>query len=160
MRPRALSNLSAVTPSSSDGSVLFAYDGSDFAKSAIAVAGRELKGDRSAIVMTVWGPLEGVPFGSTVSRGINEEVDRGLVEEATRVTEEGVELAKAAGFDATSHVERGDPIWKLIVDAADQHDAAVIVLGSHGRTGVMAVLLGSVAGAVASHSKRPVLIAH
>ncbi len=149
-----------MTPSTPNGPVLFAYDGSDFAKAAIEVAGRELQGGRPAIVMTVWGPLEGVPFGSTVSRGINEEVDRGLVEEATRVTKEGVELAKAAGFDATSLVERGDPIWKLIVDAADQHDAAVIVLGSHGRTGVMAVLLGSVAGAVASHSKRPVLISH
>jgi nucleotide-binding universal stress UspA family protein len=149
-----------MTPSPPNGPVLFAYDGSDFAKAAIEVAGRELRGGRPAIVMTVWGPLEGVPFGSTVSPGINEEVDRGLVEEATRTTEEGVELAKAAGFDATSLVERGDPIWKLIVDAADQHDAAVIVLGSHGRTGVTAVLLGSVAGAVASHSKRPVLIAH
>jgi nucleotide-binding universal stress UspA family protein len=146
--------------SNPDGPVLFAYDGSDFANSAIEVAGRELRGGRQAIVLTVWGPLEGIPFGSTVSRGINEEVDRGLVEEATRVTEEGVELARAAGFDATSLVVRGDPIWKLIIEVADQKDAALIVLGSHGRTGIAAVMLGSVAGAVASHSKRPVLISH
>jgi nucleotide-binding universal stress UspA family protein len=149
-----------MTRSTSDGPVLFAYDGSDFAKSAIEVAGRELLGDRAAIVLTVWEPLEGIPFGGTVSAGTNEEVNRGLVEQATQVAEEGVELAKAAGFDAKSLLERGIVIWKLIVDAADQNDAAMIVLGSHGRSGVKAVLLGSVATAVASHTKRPVLIAH
>ena len=149
-----------MTPSNSTGPVLFAYDGSDFAKSAIEISGRELQGDRPAIVLTVWEPLEGVPFGGTVSTGTNEEVNRGLVDEATKVAEEGVGLARAAGFDATPLVERGIVTWKLIVDAADQNEASIIVLGSHGRSGVKAVLLGSVATAVASHTKRPVLIAH
>jgi nucleotide-binding universal stress UspA family protein len=33
-------------------------------------------------------------------------------------------------------------------------------MGSHGRTGLDFVLMGSVAAAVARHSDRPVLIAH
>jgi nucleotide-binding universal stress UspA family protein len=34
------------------------------------------------------------------------------------------------------------------------------VLGSHGRTGIGLVLLGSVAAAVARHTDRPVMIVH
>ena len=37
---------------------------------------------------------------------------------------------------------------------------ASIVLGSHGRTGLAGVLIGSVAEAVAAHSRRSVLIVH
>jgi nucleotide-binding universal stress UspA family protein len=149
-----------VNGSASDRPVLFAYDGSDFAKAAIEVAGRELAAGRAAIVITVWQPLEAIPNGGIAAAGTNEEVDRGVAEQAMEVAEEGVELAKAAGFDATPLTERGTPTWRLIVDAADEKDASLIVLGSHGRTGIKELMLGSVAGAVASHSKRAVLIAH
>jgi nucleotide-binding universal stress UspA family protein len=46
------------------------------------------------------------------------------------------------------------------VDTAEEHDAGIVVMGSHGRTGIPLVLLGSVAEATARHSARPVLIAH
>jgi len=50
--------------------------------------------------------------------------------------------------------------WKGIVKIADAHDSSLIVLGSHGRTGLAGVLIGSVAEAVAAHSRRSVLIIH
>ena len=146
--------------SASDRPVLFAYDGSDFAKAAIEVAARELPAGRPAIVITVWQPLEAIPFGGLAAAGTNEEVDKGVEEQAMQVAEEGAELAKATGFDAKPLTERGTPTWRSIVDAADEKDASLIVLGSHGRTGIMELMLGSVAGAVASHTKRAVLIAH
>jgi nucleotide-binding universal stress UspA family protein len=46
-----------------------------------------------------------------------------------------------------------------IVQAADHHDASVIVMGSHGAPASRA-LLGSVATAVSCHGDRPVLIVH
>jgi nucleotide-binding universal stress UspA family protein len=144
----------------SDRPVLFAYDGSDFAKAAIELAGNELGGGRPAFVVTVWQPLEAIPFGGLATPGTSEEVDKGLDGQAMKVAEEGAELAKAAGFDAKPMTERGTPTWKLIIDAAEENDASVIVIGSHGRSGIKEVLLGSVAGAVASHSKRAVLISH
>ena len=55
---------------------------------------------------------------------------------------------------------QGAPTWKVIAAGADEHDARLIVLGSHGRSGLSDVLVGSVAAAVASHSRRSVLIAH
>jgi nucleotide-binding universal stress UspA family protein len=52
------------------------------------------------------------------------------------------------------------PTWKGIIDAADSRDASLIVLGSHGRSGVTSLVVGSVASAVAAHSRRSVLIVH
>jgi nucleotide-binding universal stress UspA family protein len=72
----------------------------------------------------------------------------------------GAALAEAAGFRARGLAVEGTPAWKAISDVADEHDASLIVLGSRGRAGLGGHLVGSVAGAVAAHSRRPVLIVH
>ncbi len=77
-----------------------------------------------------------------------------------RLAAEGARLAKQVGFDAKPAIAQGDPVWQRIVEAADHHDASVVVLGSHGRTGISAVLIGSVAAAAAQHTDRSVLIVH
>jgi nucleotide-binding universal stress UspA family protein len=137
--------------------VLIAYDGSDYAKDAIRAAGEQLREGRRATVLTVWQPYAATGFtGSSIPAGIDE----GTETEARGVAEEGAELARQAGFDAEGAVERGDPIWQRIVEAAVELDADVVVLGSHGRTGLQLVLLGSVAATVASHTDRAVLIVH
>lgn len=141
----------------SDGPILFAYDGSDYAKAAIQQAAEQLKGGRRAIVLTVWHPYTPPFVAATV---IPDEVEEGIEEDARRVAEEGATLAREAGFDAESATGQGEPIWQRIVDSADELDAGIVVIGSHGRTGVPRAVIGSVAGAVASHTSRPVLIAH
>ena len=120
----------SVDPTSS-GPVLFAYDGSDHAKAAIEEAGRNLRTGRRALVLTIWQPLESVPFLGAPLAAVPEEVVEGMVERAREVAAEGAELARAAGFDAQPLVERGAPIWARIVELADQNDAAMVVLGSH-----------------------------
>ena len=52
----------------------------------------------------------------------------------------------------------GTPAWKAIIDAANDHDASLIVLGSHRRAGLSGLVAGSVAGDVTARSDRPVLI--
>jgi nucleotide-binding universal stress UspA family protein len=141
----------------SDRPILIAYDGSDYAKAAIEQASDQLENGRRAIVLTVWQRFRAAFVGvGAAPVGLEE----GIENDARRVAEEGAGLAREAGFDAKAVVERGDPIWQRIVETADEHDAGLVVLGSHGRTGVERVLIGSVAGAVAAHTERPVLIAH
>jgi nucleotide-binding universal stress UspA family protein len=77
-----------------------------------------------------------------------------------KVADEGAALACSLGFDASPLADSGVPVWSGIVRAADDHDASLIVMGSHGRTGVGLVLVGSVAATVARHTDRPVLIVH
>lgn len=141
------------------GPVLIAYDGSEQAKAAIQEAGEQLSPGREAIVLTVWQPLgAALPFGSLGDGA--PDLEASVETEARSVAEEGAKLAGSAGFEAMALAQDGTPIWRSIVDSADAHDASVLVMGSHGRTGIGLVLLGSVAAAVARHTDRPVLIVH
>jgi nucleotide-binding universal stress UspA family protein len=145
--------------SQSHGPVVFAYDGSELAKLAIDEAGRQLAPGRDALVVCVWQPFD-VGFVPTVPLRINAAEIADVREAAERTAADGVSLANAVGFKARGLQVEVAPTWTGIVQVADEHDASLIVLGSHGRTGVAGVLLGSVAEAVAAHSRRSVLITH
>jgi nucleotide-binding universal stress UspA family protein len=141
------------------GPVLFAYDGSDLAKLAIEEAARQLGRGRDALVLTVWQPFD---VGFVPAGGIRFDAAQisEVREAAERTAAEGASLAESAGFRARSAAGEATPTWKGIVKLAHEHDASLIVVGSHGRTGLASVLIGSVAEAVAAHSRRSVLIVH
>ncbi len=143
---------------SADGPVLIAYDGSEPSRQAINEASEQLKPGRKAIVVAVWEPIEAIPFWGAPASQVPSSLTEQIEEEAKKVAAEGAELAKAAGFDAESGAAEGSPIWKAIVDAAEGRGASLIVMGSHGRSGLGYVAMGSVATAVAHHAKIPVLI--
>ena len=141
------------------GPVLFAYDGSDLAKLAIEEAGRQLGPGRDAVVLTVWRPFAVgfiPPPGLEFDASASEEVGRAAEETAAR----GASMAQAAGFRAQILAVKEAPTWKGIARVADERDASLVVLGSHGKSGLTGIFLGSVAGAVAAHSARTVLIVH
>jgi nucleotide-binding universal stress UspA family protein len=141
------------------GPVLFAYDGSALAKLAIDEAARQLAPRHDALVLTVWQPFD-VGFVPAVELRINAAEVADVRNAAEQTAAEGASLAQAAGFKARSAVTEAGPAWSGIVQVAGEHDASVIVLGSHGRTGLAGVLIGSVAEAVAAHAPRSVLIIH
>ncbi len=69
-----------------------------------------------------------------------------------------VDTALAAGLTCEAHtVEAGHP-WEAILDHAKAQQCDLIVMASHGRRGVAALLLGSETQRVLIHSKLPVLI--
>jgi nucleotide-binding universal stress UspA family protein len=138
---------------------VFAYDGSDLAKLAIGEAGRQLSPGRDAVVLTVWHPFD---VGFVPAGGVRFDAAQvsDVRDAAEHTAAEGASLAQAAGFSARSAATEAAPTWKGIVKTADEHDSSLIVLGSHGRTGLAGVLIGSVAEAVAAHSRRSVLIIH
>jgi nucleotide-binding universal stress UspA family protein len=154
-------DLAGHTPTA-DGPVVLCYDGSDDAKHAIERAGH-LLGGRDALVVTVW---QGAPaLGSLAFAGATDsmfdfvEVNRAAAERGGRVADEGVRIAEQAGLHAGPvAVEATGPVWKTIVDIADRHDAATIVMGSRGLTGLRSMLLGSVSSAIVHHADRPTLV--
>ncbi|HTQ69313.1 MAG TPA: universal stress protein [Solirubrobacteraceae bacterium] len=141
------------------GPVLFAYDGSELSKRAIEEAGRLLGAGRDALVLVVWQPFD-VAFVPSLQLRVNAADIAEVRDAAQQAAEDGAALADAAGFRARAAELETSPTWKGIVHAAEEHDASVIVIGSHGRTGLSGVLLGSVAEAVSAHSHRSVLIVH
>jgi nucleotide-binding universal stress UspA family protein len=145
-----------MTDTNGHGAVLFAYDGSEQAKASIRAAAQQLNRGRHAIVLTVWQLYEALPPGAPAP----VDLEKNMETEAQKVANEGAALATSVGFEATPLTQGGSPIWRAIVESANEHDAGIVVMGSHGRTGIALVLMGSVAAAVARHAERPVLIVH
>lgn len=73
-----------------------------------------------------------------------------LDELAAQAKTAGVELAPLVVSHAHPH--------EAIIDTARAHDCDLIVMGSHGRRGLSAVLLGSETQKVLTHCQRPVLV--
>ncbi len=57
----------------------------------------------------------------------------------------------------STFIEVGKPD-EMILKVADEWEADLIILGTHGRTGLSHILLGSVAEKVIRHSTRPLLV--
>ena len=141
------------------GPALFAYDGPDLARLAFEEAGRQLRPGRDAVVLTVWRPF-GVGFIPPPDVKFNAAASNEVMKAAEETAAQGASMARAAGFHAQSLALKEPTAWKGITRVADDFDASLIVLGSHGKSGFTGVFLGSVAGAVAAHSGRTVLIVH
>jgi nucleotide-binding universal stress UspA family protein len=70
------------------------------------------------------------------------------------------DAAKAAGVACeTLHVERDQP-YKAIIETAKARNCDLIVMASHGRKGLSALVLGSETVKVLTHSDIPVLVCH
>jgi len=80
-----------------------------------------------------------------------------LTSEAEQVLEAASISAENAGVTIHLHLEYGDP-RRVIIATAEEIGADLIVLGSTGRSGLEALLLGSVSSAVVTHAKISTLI--
>jgi nucleotide-binding universal stress UspA family protein len=76
---------------------------------------------------------------------------------ADTAMQEFVASAKTEGVPVgETFIKQGDPA-KVIVETAENGNYDLIALGTHGRTGLSHLLLGSVAEKVVRRSRRPVL---
>ena len=69
-----------------------------------------------------------------------------------------LELGKAAGVNCQAHTVEALHPWEAIIDHATTMGCDLLVMASHGRRGVSALLLGSETQKVLTHTKVPVLI--
>ncbi len=65
---------------------------------------------------------------------------------------------EAAGVAVETSVVEAHAAWRGVVDMAESCGADLIVMGSHGRSGLEKLVLGSVTQAVLSHTHLPVLV--
>lgn len=142
--------------------ILIAFDGSVDAEAAIDHAAKLLRDDQ-ATVLTVWERLIDVMTrtGSAFALGDidYETVDRESEAQARKRAEEGVRRAEQAGLKARAETRARDAsVAGAILDAADDLDAAVILMGTRGLTRFKSVLMGSVSNAVLQHADRPVIV--
>jgi nucleotide-binding universal stress UspA family protein len=79
---------------------------------------------------------------------------------AGKILDGVAEEARAAGVICeTLQIEQDQP-YKAIIETAEQRNCDLIVMASHGRSGLAAIVLGSVTTKVLTHTKIPVLVCH
>ena len=133
--------------------ILLAVDGSEYsAAAAEAVAGRPYPPGTTVRVLSaverVTPPAAEVWYDAG---GSLERTREELTRQAEQLAAGVAETMRASGLTAETAVRDGDP-RSVIVDEADEWGADLIVVGSHGYTGLKRWLLGSVAQSVVSHA--------
>jgi nucleotide-binding universal stress UspA family protein len=130
--------------------VVFAYDGSPFAKRALRYAKR-LGPDVQAVVITVSPRLiEGPRTEQSMDPEQNAEHSRRQLDEASRIlAEDDVQPTTVTAF--------GNPAAEIIA-AAEEHAADLIVLGQRGRNAIPRFIDGSVMDRVVRHATCYVLV--
>jgi len=135
--------------------ILVPTDGSEGTMQAIEHA-LELAGDESTIhVLSVVDQRVYLAAGGDQQ----DAVIQSLRDDAVQAVEACAE--KCEGKASTTTAIRDGVPHRVILDYADEHDADVVVMGTHGRTGRDKLTsLGSVTERVIENAKRPVLVVH
>jgi len=133
--------------------ILLAIDESKYSTSAVKeVAKRPWPKGTTVGVLTVAEPFPQVALEPWYGgRESLDQIDQEVQRRAGALTKKTADRLKSKGFKVDTVVRRGDPRSE-IVDEAEKWSADLIVLGSHGYTGIKRLLLGSVASSVVSHA--------
>lgn len=108
-------------------------------------------------VLTV-SPFHALKFEPGMVTDTRSEYEKELVASAKKYLDAAGKAAAAAGVSCEAmHVENEDP-YRAIIDTAKLKGCDLIVMASHGRRGISAVVLGSETVKVLTHSAIPVLV--
>jgi nucleotide-binding universal stress UspA family protein len=131
--------------------IVLATDGSKYSAAAAerAIAFAKSYGGALKVLSVVDVPSE---FYAEAPEAVEN-----MVRAAKEQTEEVKRRANAAGVPAETRVAEAEA-YRAIIDLARESKADMIVIGSHGRTGIRRLLMGSVTEAVIGHSVCPVLV--
>lgn len=140
--------------------ILVPHDFSGSAKNALAIACEEARTHRAAIVVLhvvdlpyQLGPdAVVVPEATGAPISLKQYALDGAEEELGRI----VDLIAKDGLVATGAVAVGNPVDEII-GAIAEHKIDLIVMGTHGRTGLRHLMAGSVTERVVRTSQVPVL---
>lgn len=139
--------------------ILIPTDGSEEVRPAVEMAlGLAQTHDATLHVLFIVDQPTSVSGTGEGFSGLDSLLDS-LEEEGHQVTNAVAEQADDRDVKTELAVRRGNP-HDDIVSYADKHDIELIVIGTHGRTGVKRALLGSVTEDVVRHSEIPVLTVH
>ena len=139
--------------------ILIATDGSDLAAKAVEQGIRFAKEISAKITaVTVTEPFHVLSLAPSELEYTPIEYKKHAEIHAEKVLGAVSAAAKSAGVVCeTLHVEH-EQVYQAIMDAASARRCDLIVMASHGRRGVSAVVLGSETVKVLTHSKIPVLV--
>jgi nucleotide-binding universal stress UspA family protein len=137
------------------GPVISCVDGSDAARAALRIARRIAERLQLELVLLHVAPPTEAPGVSAATAG-QQRLREAELRDAEALLED---IAREEGLPATvrRRAEIGSAADVILTACADEQ-AELVVLGSHGRSGLKAALLGSVSTRVATHAPCPCVI--
>ena len=139
--------------------ILIPTDGSELSQNAIAHGAALAKSINAKVtILTVSTPFHTFAVEPEMVTDTPEQYAKHMANRAAKYLNSAKEAAAAAGVNCdTVHVEHDHP-YQAIIDAAAREPCDLIVMASHGRRGVSAMMLGSETAKVLTHSAVPVLV--
>jgi nucleotide-binding universal stress UspA family protein len=131
--------------------IFIATDGSRYSESATdkAINFAKSYGGELAVISVVDVPSE---FYAEAPKAVDD-----LIKKAKEFTVAVKKKAEAAGIKTSTFIGEGEA-YEVITNTARREKADVIFMGSHGRTGISKILMGSVTEKVIGYAPCPVLI--
>lgn len=138
--------------------ILVPVDGSSTAQLAVERTIKLAKAfDSRVTAIFVIDPYPFTGVGTDFAYGQAEYLSAATAEANAAIKATKLAFEQAAVNVSTSVIE-SHATWRGVVEAAESLRADLIVMGSHGRSGLEKLVLGSVTQAVLSHTKLPVLV--
>ncbi|MFO1323206.1 MAG: universal stress protein [Burkholderiales bacterium] len=141
--------------------LLVPTDGSKLSDKAVAQALELAHALKASVTLFHASPEYPMPVyaeGVSVEMVSRREYTKRAKEDAAKVLEKASMKARSAGVPCTTvHAIAAAP-WEAILAAAKKGKCDAIVMASHGRKGIVGLLLGSETTKVLTHSKLPVLV--
>lgn len=141
-----------------NGRILVATDGSASAERAVELAAqlaRDVGAGLTAVSVAAPYPYSALGESSAIA-GADYQAEVGA--EASARLARAKEIAVQAGVECGTSMQEAADVFRGILAAADQTGAGLIVVASHGRRGLSALMLGSETQKVLAHSNVPVLV--
>jgi nucleotide-binding universal stress UspA family protein len=132
--------------------ILVALDGSIYSEYAIDQA--ISLGDKCNSMIYLISVVDLYPEQMAVAAELTEK----LSSEARQLLEAGKEKVEKAHLACETIVRMGGHVHDLIIQEAKKRDIDLIVMGTHGKSGLRGLFVGSVAQKVIGHAPCPVLV--
>jgi nucleotide-binding universal stress UspA family protein len=141
-----------------NGNVLVATDGSPISERAVETAAQlAARVGASLTVVTVEAPYPYSAVGeSSAIAGADYQAKVGAAASARLARAK--EIAAAAGVDCRTSLQEASDVYRGVIAAAEQTGAGLLVVASHGRRGLSALMLGSETQKLLAHTTVPVLV--
>ena len=138
--------------------ILVPTDGSEITGRAVATAIGLAKSLRAEVFTLC--VKEPIPYGAVAEMQPTppQEFFDAQERTATRNVQAVVQACEAAGITCHAQTVEGVQPWEAIVAHASEQRCDLLVMGSHGRSGLASLFLGSETNDVLKHTTVPVLV--
>jgi len=137
--------------------ILYPTDFSDVSKKALDYIKQLKEGGAETVILLHVVDQRSIQAIEQYASAQSLKLEKDIMEDATRELQFIERTLKKAGLNVKSRIEIGIPLREILRVEEDE-DISVIVIGSHGKSNLEEMFMGSVSEKVVRKCKRPILV--